>query len=64
MEHLISIYQFVMAHGLDILGACLTVLGGLKVIARYTSFTWDDKAIETLEKPVKVVIGLLPKKEK
>lgn len=47
----------------DVLAALFMVIGGLKVIARYTPFTWDDKVLETIEKPLKAIANLFGKKE-
>lgn len=46
----------------DILSATLMIIGGLKVIARYTPFTWDDKALEVVEAPVVYVANFFKKK--
>lgn len=37
----------------DVLLGLLAVLGGLKVIARYTRWSWDDALLAFVEKPVK-----------
>lgn len=41
----------------EILTALLAVLGGLKVVARYTKWTWDDKVLSVLEWPLKKLVS-------
>ena len=40
----------------DVLVASLAILGGLKVLARYTPTEADDKVLSALEKPVQVAL--------
>jgi hypothetical protein len=54
--------DFLTTAGPTILGAVLTALGGLKVIARYTPFEWDDKILDAAEKPFQYLSSLLGKK--
>lgn len=64
MEQLQALLSFIQGQSLsDILLAVLAVIGGLKVIARYTPFEADDKILEAIEKPVLFVAGLLGKKK-
>jgi len=37
----------------EILEAVLAILGGLKLISRYTPWKWDDKIFEAAEAPAK-----------
>lgn len=37
----------------EIVTAILASIGGLKVVARYTPWKWDDTVLEKVEKPVK-----------
>ena len=50
-----------------VLGAVLAILGGLKVLARYTSSEADDKALEAVErvllKAQELAAKLLPKRK-
>lgn len=50
-----------LANWSDIAQAVLAVLGGLKIIARYTPFEWDDKALAALESPVTALLKLFKK---
>jgi len=63
MDQLLHIVQLVKDNGPAYGSAALAILGALKVIARYTPFTWDDKILDTIEAPVNYVIGLFGKKE-
>lgn len=45
-----GIVSFLQNHS-DIMGAVLAVIGGLKVIARYTKTTIDDKILSVIEWP-------------
>ena len=47
----------------DIAAAVLALLGALKILARYTKWQWDDKAFAAAEKPVKMLVDLLAKKD-
>lgn len=51
----------VLADGSVILGALLAILGGLKVLARYTSSEADDKALEAAEGALRKVRDLVAK---
>lgn len=44
---------------LDIISAVFTIIGALKVIARYTPWKWDDRVLDLLDLPLR----LLRKKE-
>jgi len=52
----------------EIMEAMLAVLGGMRILSRYTPWKWDDKMFEAAEKPVKkvaeVVKQLIPPKKK
>lgn len=37
----------------EVMQAILAIVGGLKVIARYTPWHWDDRMFEILESPRK-----------
>ena len=50
-----------LSQGLEVLGGLLMVIGGLKVFARYTKSEWDDKALASIEKPLKSIKQLLGK---
>lgn len=54
MEFLKSIWDFVSKP--EALTAALAVIGGLKVFARYTKWTWDDKLLSVLEWPFKKIL--------
>lgn len=58
-QHIIT---FIQGSGSDILSATLMVIGGLKVIARYTPFDWDDKALAAIESPVTFLASFFKKK--
>ena len=45
---------------LDIISALFTIIGALKVIARYTPWKWDDVILDFLDLPMR----LLRKKDK
>lgn len=60
---IMSILATLQGSGSDILSATLMIIGGLKVIARYTPFTWDDKALEVVEAPVVYVVNFFKKKQ-
>jgi len=46
----------------DILVAFLAIVGGLKLFARYTKWTWDDRALEQAERIAKIALSLFKKK--
>jgi len=46
----------------EAIGALLMIIGGLKIIAKYTSTTWDDKALEHVERIAKIALSLFKKK--
>jgi hypothetical protein len=48
----------------DIAAAILALIGSLKILARYTKWEWDDKAFAAAEKPVKLLVNFLQKKDK
>lgn len=39
----------------DIISAVFTILGALKVIARYTPWKWDDVVLDFLDFPVRLL---------
>jgi len=48
----------------QIVEAILVIMGGLKIIARYTKWQWDDKALELAEKPLQIAFSFIkPKKD-
>lgn len=57
-----SIISFIMSNGADIAYATLAIIGGLKIIARYTPWEGDDKALEFIEAPFKWLADKLPRK--
>ena len=59
-----ELMRFAMEDAPRILEACLAVIGGLKVMARYTPWKWDDKLMDKAEKPVKWVAEKMPKRKK
>lgn len=40
---------------LDIISAVFTIIGALKVIARYTPWKWDDHALDLLDLPLRLL---------
>lgn len=46
----------------DLLTAALAILGGLKVIARYTSTEADDKVLSAIEKPFQYALDFFRRK--
>ena len=44
---------------LEIAQAVLAIIGGLKVLARYTKADWDDKLLEKIEAPLRLVFKFL-----
>ncbi len=46
----------------DIAFAILAVIGGLKVVARYTPWKGDDAFLEKIEKPIQYIANLLRRK--
>jgi len=64
MEVLAQIYSFLSSQGFsDILSAVFMVIGGLKVIARYTPFKWDDQLLAAVEAPLVFLRDLKKPKE-
>lgn len=53
MEFLKAAWDFISAP--EHITAALAVIGGLKVFARYTKWTWDDKVLSVLEWPFKKI---------
>lgn len=49
MENLLSQGLEILAQAGVVIGALLSILGGLKVLARYTSTEADDKVLEAIE---------------
>jgi hypothetical protein len=45
----------------DVATALLAILGGLKVLARFTSTTADDKVLDAIEKPIRSLLSFLKK---
>ena len=50
--------------GSIVIGALLAILGGLKVLARYTKSQADDRVLEVIEKPLKLIAEVLGKGKK
>ncbi len=46
----------------EVATACLAILGGLKVIARYTSTEADDKVLAAIEKPFQLALDFFRRK--
>lgn len=46
-----EVLDFLINDGPKILQALLMVMGGLKIIARYTPFKWDDHIFDAIEAP-------------
>lgn len=55
METLKAVFDFVAKP--EILGAVFAIIGGLKVVAKYTGTTIDDKVLGILEWPFKKLLG-------
>lgn len=53
-----------MENFLEIAQAVLAAVGALKVVARYTPWQWDDRALEFCEKPLSLVLNFFKPKEK
>ena len=56
-------YLELLNQGSVILGAVLAILGGLKILARYTKTDVDDKVLAAIESPLAFIANLLKKKE-
>lgn len=54
----------ILSYAPEALGALLMILGGLKILARYTETKADDKVLEAIEKPVKMAKDLADKLKK
>lgn len=48
----------------EYLVAALAVLGALKVVARLTPMKGDDKVLDAIEKPLRMVVELIKKLQK
>lgn len=46
----------------DVLVAALAILGGLKVLARYTPTEADDHVLDMLEKPLQMALDFFRRK--
>lgn len=46
----------------DVCQALLAILGGLKLISRYTPWEWDDKVLGVVEAPLVWVASVFKKK--
>jgi len=57
MDTMISILKMLP----EILAAALMILGGLKILARYTKSEADDKLLAAIEKPIRIAKGLVDK---
>ena len=57
-----DIFRFCMEDLPRIIQAVLAILGGLKLISRYTPWSWDDHVLDKVEVPVKWLLDKLPKK--
>ena len=56
-------FKFMFEEGPRIAEACLAVVGGMRILARYTPWKWDDKCFEAVEKWAKKAVSWLPKKK-
>ena len=56
--------RFAMEEGPRIAEAMLAVLGGMKILARYTPWKWDDKLFDKAEEYAKKAFSYFPKKKK
>ena len=54
-SHLLSIAA-------DVATAVLAILGGLKVLARYTSTEADDKVLAAIEAPIRALLSFFGRK--
>jgi hypothetical protein len=63
MELLAQILSFLGNEGSDILAGLLMVIGGLKVIAKYTPFKWDDDILNVIDAPVRYLAGFFKNKQ-
>lgn len=64
LEHILSVIQGLnvndaLAIAREVFGAYLAILGGLKVIARVTPWSFDDHVVEVLGKPIDLLKKLL-----
>lgn len=50
-----------MEDAITILQAVLTIIGGLKIISRYTPWKWDDQVLSILESPIPFIKSLFKK---
>lgn len=64
MEDLLAKGLELLTQGGVVVGALLAILGGLKVLARYTSSEADDKVLEKVENALIYVRDLLGKVKK
>jgi hypothetical protein len=55
-------FQHILSVLPDVLTACLAVLGGLKVLARYTPTEADDRILDAIEKPFQYVLDFFRRK--
>lgn len=58
-----DIFKFVVEDLPGICQAVLAVVGGLKLISRYTPWEWDDKVLDKCEAPVRWLMDKLPKRK-
>jgi hypothetical protein len=58
-QQVAKIVDFILSEGPLIGQALLSILGGLKVLARYTSSEADDKILSAIEWPFKEVVQLV-----
>jgi hypothetical protein len=56
-------YLEILNQGSVILGAVLMIIGGLKILARYTKSEVDDKVLAAIESPIVMLRNIFGKKE-
>lgn len=54
MDFFKGVWEFVSNQ--EVVVAFLAVLGGLKVMARFTKWSWDDKVLSVLEWPFRKLL--------
>lgn len=59
-----EIIRAIMEHGPEVVEAILAIIGGMKVLARYTKWKWDDKLFDQAENVAKKAKEVLPKRKK
>lgn len=56
--------KFIMEDGPHVIEAMLAVLGGMKILSRYTPWKWDDQIFDKAEACVRKAWNWLPKKKR